>query len=122
MVDSDDLRDRRHETLARIFEFLGVDAAFRSPEFERSHNAATGRTRITSSGRKLSSIVARTVGQRRAQALGARVPTAVKMAFKSEVEPPVLPDPLRKELERELRGEVERLRAHTGLAFAGWSV
>jgi len=54
--------------------------------------------------------------------LGARLPTAVKAVFKSEVELPVLPDPLRKELERELRGEVEQLRAHTGLAFAGWSV
>jgi hypothetical protein len=122
VVDSDELRHRRNETLERIFEFLGVDAGFRSPAFQRAHNSATGRTRITSSGRRLSSILERTVGPSRTQALGARLPTAVKAAFKSEVEPPLLPEPLRKELERELRGEVERLRAHTGLAFAGWSV
>jgi hypothetical protein len=40
----------------------------------------------------------------------------------TELEPPVLPDDLREELERELGDEVQRLRAHTGLAFAGWSV
>ena len=122
VVDSDELRDRRHEALTRIFEFVGVDAAFRSPEFERSHNAGTGRTRITGSGRRLSSILERAVGPSRAQALGARLPMAVKAAFKSEVEPPLLPEPLRKDLERELSGEVEQLRAHTGLAFAGWSI
>jgi hypothetical protein len=122
VVDSDDLRDHRQETLGRIFEFVGVDAGFRSPEFERSHNAATGRTRINSSGRRISAILERTVGPTRTHALGARLPTALKAAFKSEVDPPVLSAHLRKELERELRGEVERLRAHTGLAFAGWSV
>ena len=99
-----------------------MDPSFRSPGFELAHNAAAGRTRINSGGRRLSSILEHTVGPSRTQALGARLPTAVKAVFKSEVELPVLPDPLRKELERELRGEVEQLRAHTGLAFAGWSV
>jgi len=122
VVDSDELRNRRHETLARIFEFLGVDTAFRSARFELSHNAATGRTRITGTGRMLSSIAQRTLGQSGAQALRAHAPRALKSAFKSEVEPPALPSDLREELERELRDEVERLRAHTGLAFAGWSV
>jgi hypothetical protein len=122
VVDSDELRDRRHETLARIFEFVGVDMSFRSPEFERTHNSATGRTRITSSGRKLSSVLERTLGPASAQALRRRAPRALKSAFTSEVDPPVLPDSLRRELEYELRGEVEQLREHTGLAFASWSL
>src|SRR5205807_2478173 len=44
VVDSDELRARRRETLASIFEFAGVDPSFWAPEFELSHNAATGRT------------------------------------------------------------------------------
>ena len=122
VVDSDDLRHRRHETLAQIFEFVGADPSFRSPEFELSHNAATGRTRITGSGRMLSSILERTLGRSRAHALRAHAPRALKSAFKSELPPPRLPEALREELEGELRGEVEQLRAHTGQDFAGWSL
>jgi len=122
VVDSDELRDRRRETLRRIFEFVGVDPSFRSSKFELSHNAATGRTRLSTSGRVLSSVLDRTLGGHRAQALRARAPRTLKSAFVTELEPPVLPSALRDELERELSGEVERLRAHTGLAFAGWSV
>jgi hypothetical protein len=122
VVDSDELRDRRDETLARIFEFVGVDRSFRSPKFELSHNAAIGRTRLTTSGRVLSSVLERALGGPRARALRARAPRTLKSAFVTELEPPVLPSALREELERELGSEVERLREHTGLAFAGWSI
>lgn len=45
VVDSDELRGRRRETLQRIFAFLGVDPYFRSWSFRRRHNVKTGRVR-----------------------------------------------------------------------------
>jgi Sulfotransferase domain len=42
VVDSDELNERRRETLERIFGFVGVDPTFRSRAFKRRHNVATG--------------------------------------------------------------------------------
>jgi hypothetical protein len=38
------------------------------------------------------------------------------------LEPPVLGPAARERLEEELAPDTQRLRAHTGLAFAGWTV
>jgi len=122
VLDSDDLRQSREETLQAVFRFLGVDPAFRSAEFEVAHNAATGRTRMNRAGRGVSALLERTLGPRGSQALRARTPAALKSPFRQEVAPPVLTDELRAKLEEELRDDVERLRAHTGLAFSGWSI
>lgn len=122
VIDSDELRRSRDETLASVFTFLGVDPTFRSPEFEQAHNVATGRTRRNRAGQTVSSLIGRTLGARRSQALRARAPAVLKAPFRYEVKPPVLPSELRAELEDELSGDVERLREHTGLAFAEWSL
>jgi hypothetical protein len=122
VLDSDELRAARDASLARVFEFLGVDAAFRSYEFERSHNAATGRTRRNRGGRVVSALLERTLGPERSQAVRERAPQALKAPFRYEVVQASLSDEARRGLEEELRGEVERLREHTGLAFAGWSI
>ena len=81
VVDSDELRARRRETLQQIFAFVGADPGFRTWSFRRKHNVKTGRRR------------------------------------QAGVDPEV-----RAWLEGELRDEVEKLRSHTGLAFAGWSL
>jgi hypothetical protein len=122
VLESDELRVRRQETLAAVFAFLGVDSSFRSPAFELSHNAATGRTRRNGPGELVSSVLERTIGGGRARALRERVPEPLKSPFRYEVEPVVLPDAIRKRLEDELHADAERLRAHTGLAFSGWCV
>jgi hypothetical protein len=46
----------------------------------------------------------------------------LKAPFRTEVEAPVLSAAVREELADELVSDVERLRAHTGLAFDGWSL
>jgi Sulfotransferase domain len=86
VVDSDELRDRRRETLARIFAFLGVDPAVSSPAFSRRHNVAVG-------------------------------PRHRFWRHRPSLQPEV-----REQLADQLREEVEQLRSHTGLAFAGWSL
>jgi len=122
VVDSDELLASRAEVLARIFGFLGVDPSFHSPVFERAHNAGTGRVRRTGAGEAVSKVLERALGPGRSQTVRERVPGALKAPFRREVEPAVLPEPVRVELEDELREDAERLRAHTGLSFAGWSV
>ena len=118
VVDSDELR----ASLPRIFEFAGVDPSFESAGFERAHNAGTGRTRRNRAGEAVSTLLERTLGPARSQALRERAPQALKAPFRYEAEPAALPDELRAALEDELRDDAEKLRAHTGLAFAAWSV
>jgi Sulfotransferase domain len=81
VVDADRLRDRRGETLAQVFRFLGVDPHFRSAELDRLHNVSRKR------GRRI-----------------------------------IVTPEVRERLAEELSPDVERLRAHTGDRFAGWSL
>jgi Sulfotransferase family len=122
VVDSDELLASRVEVLERIFAFVGVEPSFCSPDFEHAYNAATGRVRRNAAGEAVSRVLERALGPGRSQALRERVPVALKAPFHREVEPAALPERLRSELEDELREDAERLRAHTGLAFAGWSI
>src|SRR5438105_6519641 len=122
VVDSDELRHDHAVTMRRIFGFVGVDPDFTSAGFERSHNRAIGQTRKRRSGQAVVSVLERTLGPARTQRLRERAPAAVKAPFVHQVERPQLDDGWRERLADELRDDVERLRAHTGLALAGWSL
>ena len=122
VVDSDDLRGRRDETLERIFRFVGVDPGFRSAAFEHEHVPVARPTRRNPAGRAVLGGMRRALGSERASAVLAHAPAALKAPFRRAVERPVLSAEIRTRLEHELRPEAERLRAHTGQAFAGWSV
>jgi Sulfotransferase domain len=122
VVDSDDLRTRRNETLARIFGFVGADPGFRSAEFEREHIPVARPLRRSRAGHAILGGLRRTLGSERASAVVARAPARLKEPFRQAVERPVLTEKVRARLEDELRGDVERLRAHTGQSFAGWSL
>jgi len=121
VLDSDELRANRTETLVEVFRFVGVDDSFGTTQFAIAHNAETGRTKPTRIGR-VSTALERTLGQARAQALRERAPRALKARLRRAIDPPVLDDTVRAELAEELRPEVERLRAETGLPFSGWSL
>ena len=122
VVDSDDLRARRDETLARVFGFLGVDPQFRAHDFAATHNVAAQHSRPNRAGRVVAGALRRTLSPERAQALRAHAPAALKAPFRTRIERPALSPALREQLAEELRGDVEQLRAHTGQAFAGWSL
>jgi hypothetical protein len=122
VVDSDELRNRRDETLERIFRFVGVDPGFRSGEFDREHLPVARPIRRTGAGRVVLGGLYRSLGPERTSALIARTPTVLKTPFRRTVARPVVSETVRARLESELREDVRRLRAHTGQAFAGWSI
>jgi hypothetical protein len=122
VVDSDDLRNRREKTLARVFGFLGVDPTFRPPDLQRSYNEQVGQTRPNAAGRRLLRALQGTIGSERSSAAAARVPSAMKSAFRNSVPRASLSPTLREQLAAELAADVAQLRSHTGLALAGWSL
>jgi hypothetical protein len=46
VVDADELRDRRRETLARVYRFGGADPAFHSADLDRLHNVSRSPSRV----------------------------------------------------------------------------
>lgn len=115
VVDQEDLRHKREETLERLFEFAGVETQFWHAGYDREPNATTeklqpnrfslwllDRTGAAPWARRLVVIPGLTASRpRRSESLG---------------------EATRTRLEAALRPDLERFRELTGQAFAHWSV
>jgi len=118
VVDQEDLRTERARTMARIFRFLGVDDSFASPDWQRElHRSGVKRQPRPGLGRPAGRASVRLLRR-----LPRRVSSRLDPLLTRPAERPVLEAALRGRLEAALRPDVERLRAHTGQAFARWSL
>lgn len=104
------LTDRRG-TMRQVFEFLGVDAGFTSPEWDAEHNTAVSHRVPTDLAKRLG----------RAGAAALRVPALGRLLTR-EVPKPQLTPQQRERLVALLRPEAERLRRLTGLPLEHWSL
>jgi sulfotransferase family protein len=123
IVDSEDLKQARHETLRSIFSFLGVDPDFSSPHFNEELNSVAGKRRATTLGRLLKHsppavAIRRTLPVQTRQYLFA----PVRRATSHQVRRRPLPDDLRRRLEDVLRPDIQRFRELTARSFENWSV
>jgi hypothetical protein len=110
VLDSGDLRHRRDATLAEVFRFLDVDPGFSSERFELEHNPRTIKVRYGDLGWWM---VKRGVGTRRPGRSGHLI-RPLKRMLGRPIEREIS-TATRELLRNELGGEVERLRALTGL-------
>jgi hypothetical protein len=118
VLDQTDLLDDRAGTLGRAFAFLGVDPAFTSPDFERTHNVrAADNVRLPRPLARAEPLARRLVPPRARAALRG----AARARFGQPVEPEV-DATLRARIAERLAPEAARVRELTGLPFAGWSV
>jgi hypothetical protein len=122
VVSAEELAGRRRETMRRVFGFLGVDAAFDSPQFDRLWETSQGknskfrlllRTRdwpVVRNSHRLS---------RNARWLLERIKYST---IGGRVERPALDPVLRRDLEDRVRQDAARLRAFSGREYESWSV
>jgi hypothetical protein len=122
VVDQDELKHSRVETLQAVFRFLGVDDGFVSAEFADELNTHEEKSRAWSSY----SLVRRTL-----LACGAnRIPSStrgwigqrLRSVLSRPVAKPTIDASVRPGLTEHLREEAERLRELTGKALPHWSV
>jgi hypothetical protein len=122
ILASEDLRDRRRETMAEVFAFLGVDPDFWSPRMGRARNVGAGRGHR----RRLLDRLARSrLGERVARALPQELKWHLERGVSSSspsAGTPSIGEPLRLQLGEELAGEVERLSSLAGREFTGWRI
>jgi hypothetical protein len=122
VVDSEELRSQRVETMYRIFRFLGIDENFWSPAMEIERFTA-GRRRRNMAGRALWVIGGTTIGARRSRQVVRHVPAWLSgRPFTSPLPPTVLSPNLRRRLESTLADDAARFRILTGMGFESWCV
>ncbi len=123
VVDQDDLRSKRRETLAEILAFLEVDAEFASPAFDAAYNATSERRQTTAAYAALKSSPARTLVDRLPQRVRTALVGRTRRALsRSLMERPVLDAATRARLVAVYQDEVDRLREMTGKTFSSWSL
>lgn len=116
VVSFEDLRERRVETLARVFTYLGVDETFRSPEWDRVHNAAKRYPVSQAMGRVMSEEQLMSVRR------NIRGSSRVLFARPQPVSRPTINAALRERVAEMTQPEVDALRAFTHQRFEQWCV
>ncbi len=124
IVTQDELRDNREETMARLFEFAGVDASFTSPEFDRQWETGSAKG---SSGFRLMDRAVRLPGLRAIDRVFDRLPESLRWRVerivhdpdKGEAPKPMLSAAQREHLIEVFGTDVARLEEIAGRRF-GW--
>ena len=119
VIDQEDLRRQRSETLREVFTFLGVDPDFDHPSFHRERHRTTRKRRATALGVKVQPL--------RKTAIGSRLPKAFWNVLDVGVLGRPIPKPdvrgaLGPEVIEVLHEDADRLRELTGRRFESWSV
>jgi hypothetical protein len=123
VIENGDLRDRRAESLRRVFEFVGVDPSFTHPRFEQVRHSTSRKKRATRLGMRVQGLSRTRFGRRipRRAWLALDIALPLSRAI-SKPEPEDVTEALGEEVLEVLHEDAERLRAHTGLALDRWSV
>jgi hypothetical protein len=123
VVDADDLRSDREQTIARIFEFLGLPQFFdrrrMGVELNREQDKAGFRPLRASPA---TAPAARRILARLPHSTRTRLALWARRLAGTGIPKPKIERGLRRELEEHLRPEVEELREFTGQSFSGWSI
>jgi hypothetical protein len=123
VVQSEQLRNQRRDTLRRVFAFLGVDETFGTPMFDPPVNEMSSwRPVRTLTGERLVRAADLLLGSSLSASLRARTPRIVWQTIYRPAAHPRVSKRLRAQLEETLRPDTLRLRELTGQTFAGWSV
>jgi hypothetical protein len=119
VLDQDDLRHRRRETLREIFSFVGVDSGFEHPGFTRERHRTGRKHRATKTGLRLEELGLRVFGGKLPRGFW----LAERLLFlRRPIDVPDVRDALSPEVITVLREDADRLRALTGRGFDHWSV
>jgi hypothetical protein len=120
LLEQEDLRIRRLETLRRVFEFVGVDPGFSHPRFSDERHKTARKTRATRLAMELERIGETRHGRHIPQLFWRAVGNL--FPFRRAIRAPDVRAALPPETLRSLREDAERLRELTGREFATWSI
>ncbi|MFM7735916.1 MAG: sulfotransferase family protein [Alphaproteobacteria bacterium] len=119
LLRDEDLLQRRRETMARVFGFLGVDDGFWSDKMERLRHQSAGKGRLRNAAERLG--LHRLAGR---LGLGAEAKWWIERAVSrpTKVAAPALSPETRREVLADLEPEIAGLERLTGWDLAAWRV
>ncbi|MBV8981371.1 MAG: sulfotransferase [Acidimicrobiia bacterium] len=125
VVLAEDLRQRRPETLAKIFEFLGVDPTWRPDDLHVEHHASAGRRKFRPTARLVGGTVVRAQlrlrpGLWEERSLPPRVHRRISVPITDEEV--ALDAETRAQLVDMLRNDLRRLPAYLDPGFDAWGL
>jgi hypothetical protein len=122
VVETEELRHRRRETMRRIFEFLGVDSGFQSAGFRVERHRSSLKRRKT----RVGSWLAERGLERRLETLPQPWRWQLKfllfLPFSRTIPRPVPSDSTRDWFVERVLDDIAKLRAFTGQSFPHWSI
>ena len=119
VLDQDDLRHSRLDTLRTIFDFVGVDPDFEHPGFTRERHRTGRKHRATRAGLRLEKLGMRMFGGKLPRGFW----FAERLLFlRRPIDVPDVRDELSPEVITVLHEDADRLREFTGRSFDRWSV
>ncbi len=120
VIENEDLRVRRDETLRTVFEFAGADAAFTDKRFTSERHKTARKTRLTALGVRIDRRHAR--GQRSDLSTKAWAVARGYWPLGVRIERPSIREAIPDEVIEELRADARRLGELTGRDYAHWSL
>jgi Sulfotransferase family len=120
VLEQDDLRNRRSETLREVFSYLGVDPGFEHPRFHRERHRSSRKRRATWLGVRVQPL--------RRTRFGSGMPRAfwnvldAGLPLGKPIPRPDVREALGPEVIEVLHEDADRLRELTGRRFEHWSV
>jgi Sulfotransferase domain len=122
VILTEDLRDRRRQTLRCIFEFLEVDVDFYSRHYKHQLNISQPRRRKTATGQWLAKTLPSWLFEQLHSGIRWHVESILYRPFSRKIDRPLLSEKLRKKLVEKLAEDIKQLRAFTGNDFKDWQV
>ncbi|MGB2925470.1 MAG: sulfotransferase [Limnothrix sp.] len=109
VMSLEDMNKRPAETLANVFEFLGVDPSFTHLDFAKSHHLSSDKKKINSVGRVVAKFPA-----------GMRLCSKFPSLFTESLDYPEPSSDTLELIKAELNSDINRLRLETGKQFSEW--
>jgi len=119
IITTEDLKNQRRNTLAKVFHFIGVAETFQSPQFDQELNITKNRRKYTQLGEILQSfgLFDRLDGQ---------IPGGLHRFYKiftsQKVKKPQISPNLRDNLLKVLKPDIDQLRGFTLCEFNDWDL
>jgi hypothetical protein len=122
ILTQEELSRRRSETLQKVFRFVEVDETLCRSGFSERRNKSADKRRRNRMGLLVSQTPGIGLFDRLPAHLKRHVERVAYWLLWDKIERPIWDEKVRQKLVDSLRDDIERLRAHTGISFDGWSV
>jgi len=122
IISSEDLRNKRTETIRDIFNFLDVDDQYYSKKFGNEKHFTTQMRRRNKIGNYLTLLTRKLIGDKIHPDIRWRIERIVHYAFSKSVPKPNMDEKIKDEIRNYLKEDINQFRKLSGKKFKEWTV